>query len=412
MIIRLMVTSLASIAISYGTCLAQQEEPDIKTWESLAWTMDDSLASDIRDTRLVTGLFLSMYLAGAAVDSRYDLGSDLPPADATPDEAAAQAGVEYLTVYLQLDAGDLAQIDRLDERDDLVALGKLAAAQAFEMVAATTGPRTPYRPFVVPGRYVPTQIPRDVSTSNLQHFAFDARRATEIAPPPSPDSDRFVASYIETKRIGGRRSKVRTESEAKASLIFDLQDPHPMIFRILANRDLSLFEQARIMAIYDMGIEDVGAAQFAGKLHFQSWRPITAIRNGDLDNRDETEIDPYWAPLLETPNSSEYPCGHCTFVSATADLLDALLPLEPGERIIIKADDIYTRENNRGFDGDLVSYVEGFEMAYQSYADFAIAGAESRIHNGAHFRFSIDAGLALGKDVAQTVLNKWDGVSD
>ncbi|MEM1141459.1 MAG: vanadium-dependent haloperoxidase [Pseudomonadota bacterium] len=388
---------------------AQASPPAIQAWEALAYMAEGGPDVSVDEVRLLTGLYVAMYLAGASVNDRYELNSGLPAAEASPDEAAAQAGAAYLTNYWQVNADDLAQIADMDPPADLRQLGDAAAALALQMVTATIGEPVPYRPFVVPGRYVPTQIPGDASKAHLRHFAYAAKLATQISPPPLPDSDAFVASYIETKRIGSATSTVRTIDETKASMIFDLQDPHPMIFRVLANRDLSLFEQARVLAIYDMGIEDVGAAQFTGKLHFQSWRPITAIRNGDLDDRPETEVEPGWTPLLETPNSSEYPCGHCTFASASAHMLVKLLPLMPGEKVVITADDIYTKNNNRGFDGDLVSYIVGHRMEFDSWEAFAIAGSLSRIHNGAHFRFSIEAGQALGKDIADAVIATWGG---
>ena len=406
----------ASLVIAAGALLtavnAQATEPAIKPWEDVLWSTEEWPEGEAGGTRLLTGLFLAMYLAGAEVDDRYELGVTLPAAEATADEAAAAAGEAYLKTYFKEEVGRWGKVRRLKRREDLQALAAASAKMAFEMVNATISDPVPYRPFTVPGRYVQTKIPADAYTAHLQHFAFDPVRATQIAPPPAVDSDAFAASYNETKRLGAADSEVRTEDQAKASMIYDLQDPHPMIYRIMEARDLSLFEQARIMAIYDMGIEDVLMAQFAGKLHFQSWRPITAIRNGDIDGRDDTEIDPAWTPLLETPNSSEYPCGHCTFVSATASMLEVLLPLGEGEKVVIKASDIFTEEENRGFDGDLVSYVEGFEFELDSYADFAIDGSMSRIYNGAHFRYSTDAGLALGKEVAATAVKKWDGLPD
>lgn len=387
-------------------------DPAIKKWEDRALGAEPIEGLEVGVYRLATGLYLSMYLAGAMVDDRYTLKTDLPSADATSDEAAIAAGRTYLASYFGESAGRLGRIRRLSGRDDLQELGNAAAEMAFQMVTSTKGDPVSYRPFVVPGRYVPTQIPGDVRTAHLPHFAFDAARATEIAPPPGPDTKQYAESYNETKAIGSAASSVRTEDQSKATMIYDLQDPHPMIYRILERRDLSLFEQARIMAIMNMGFEDFGAAQFAGKLHFQSWRPITAIRNGDIDGRDDTAIDPHWTPLLETPNSSEYPCGHCTFVSGTAHLMNALLPLEDGEKVVILAGDLITTDDNRGYSGDLLSYIDGFQIELDSYADYRVQGSESRIHNGAHFRYSIDAGMALGKDVGQAILDAWDGLPD
>ncbi|MEO0699379.1 MAG: vanadium-dependent haloperoxidase, partial [Pseudomonadota bacterium] len=234
----------------------------------------------------------------------------------------------------------------------------------------------------------------------------------QIAPPPALDSDEYAASFNETKRVGAIKDAERTEEQSKATIVFDLQNPHPMIFRILENRDLSLFEQARVMAIYDLATDDVMLAQFAGKLHFQSWRPITAIRRAELDGRDDTDVDLGWQAFLDTPNSSEYPCGHCTFVAASAEVLKVLLPLKDGEKIVITAEDMYHDPKERGVGKEMRKALEGYEMRYESWDAFAEAGGLSRIHNGAHFRYSLNAGMALGKSVAKANLQKWDGIED
>lgn len=46
-------------------------------------------------------------------------------------------------------------------------------------------------------------------------------------------------------------------------------------------------------------------------MHYQFWRPITAIQNPS-DNliNGGTATDATWTPLLVTPAHSEYPSGH------------------------------------------------------------------------------------------------------
>jgi hypothetical protein len=46
---------------------------------------------------------------------------------------------------------------------------------------------------------------------------------------------------------------------------------------------------------------------FEAKYHYEFWRPITAIRSGDIDGNLATEIDPSWQPLDATPMHPEYP---------------------------------------------------------------------------------------------------------
>ena len=61
----------------------------------------------------------------------------------------------------------------------------------------------------------------------------------------------------------------------------------------------------------------------AAKFHYNYWRPITAIRNGEADGNEATQPDPAWIPLIGTPNFPEYPCGHCTVAGAIAEVMNA-----------------------------------------------------------------------------------------
>lgn len=390
--------------------IAPADTLEIVRWEEFAWQNIGGLDPEVWPTRALTGLFLSMYMAGVSVDDRYDLDVDLPSATGSADDAAAAAGRAYLEKFFQADVGDALPAPG-DVDPPLDALAAAAADAAYELASRTVGDPVPYRPFAVAGRYVPTELPGDPMTAHLGHFSFDPARATEIAPPPSVNSDRHAADLNETRRLGGLESDERTEWHEKATIVFDAQYHHPMIHRLMEGRDLSLFEQARIMAIADMTYEDVLMAQFAGKLHFQSWRPITAIRRAELDGRDDTEVDPDWTPFLETPNSSEYPCGHCTGVAGLAGVLEAVLPLRDGDQIVIKPEDMMGSDPaERGFRGDAESFLDGFEIVLDSWDAFEEEGSMSRIYNGAHFRYSMDAGRALGRAIAATTLERWGGL--
>jgi hypothetical protein len=48
------------------------------------------------------------------------------------------------------------------------------------------------------------------------------------------------------------------------------------------------------------------------------WRPIAAIRNGDIDDNPSTERVATWQPIDLTPLHPEYPCAHCILSGAGA----------------------------------------------------------------------------------------------
>ena len=74
--------------------------------------------------------------------------------------------------------------------------------------------------------------------------------------------------------------------------------------------NLSLLESARLMAMTYTSMADGYIGCFNAKYHFSFWRPVTAIRNGDIDGNPDTVADPTWSPLTTTPGHPEYPSAH------------------------------------------------------------------------------------------------------
>ncbi|MEM6574623.1 MAG: hypothetical protein AAF736_10155, partial [Pseudomonadota bacterium] len=128
-----MIMSIGWFAFSFG-CFAneQAKEPAIQQWEKLAYTAAEFPEVDVNRTRLVAGLFISMYFSGAAVDDRFELNTGLPDADATSNEAAAAAGAAYLLDHFQLDAAKLYDADGATDREDLLSLARAASEMAFK----------------------------------------------------------------------------------------------------------------------------------------------------------------------------------------------------------------------------------------------------------------------------------------
>src|SRR5262249_56360803 len=75
---------------------------------------------------------------------------------------------------------------------------------------------------------------------------------------------------------------------------------------------------ARFMALVAVAAADAGIAVFDAKYNYDFWRPLTAIRNGDIDDNPATERDATWQPIDNTPMHPEYPCAHCIISGAVA----------------------------------------------------------------------------------------------
>ena len=79
------------------------------------------------------------------------------------------------------------------------------------------------------------------------------------------------------------------------------------------------------MALTSVARADAAIAVFDAKYHYEFWRPITAIRNGDIDDNPATERDATWQPIDNTPMHPEYPCAHCIVSGAVASAIEAAL---------------------------------------------------------------------------------------
>jgi len=119
-----------------------------------------------------------------------------------------------------------------------------------------------------------------------------------------------------------RRTSDQTEI-ARFWIITGPQSFDPIVRQLAAAPGRSLMQNARLFALVEMAVADSYIAVFDAKYTFNFWRPITAIRNGDIDGNDATARDPAWEPLVDTPLHPEYPCAHCINSAAARAVLES-----------------------------------------------------------------------------------------
>ena len=110
---------------------------------------------------------------------------------------------------------------------------------------------------------------------------------------------------------------------------------HPFVRQLVTAKQMSVGESARFMALAAFGLNDALIAVFDAKYHYNFWRPITAIRNGDIDGNDVTEREASWLPIDNTPMHPEYPCAHCILSGAIAGVIKTALGTEDIPEIAI-----------------------------------------------------------------------------
>ena len=352
--------------------------------------------------RVQTQTALAMFEALNAIDRRYEsyLGMAASDSAASQDAAAAAAAYDVLvarfpgqkTALDESYAITIAGIADARARDTGVAIGKAAAALALK--AGGIDPaikQIPYLPRAQAGVWVPTQLPvLEPHIITFKPWILERADSVRPGPPPSLDSEQWARDYNEVKRVGGKASTDRTPHETLMARYRITPDMMPS-FRLAADAPgRSAVQNARMFAMNGMIGDDALMAVTEAKLHYDFWRPITAIRNGEMDQNPATAPDPAWEPLITTPNHPEYPCGHCIFAASTAEFMKAEVGNSPAWGV---------RVASRSIPNAAV-------QALPSWDEWARQVSYSRTLGGVHYRFSNEAAEEMGRKIAQQAMTK------
>src|SRR5262249_28982401 len=261
----------------------------------------------------------------------------LPAAPATSKEAAAAAAAAAILVTIDPKTANdtkavvvryLASIADSESKSDGVKLGEAVAAKVLE-ARANDGAKAPdtYRPRTTPGVYVPTVPTAVPQWPGVKPFALTSASQFRPGPPIALASAEWAANYNEMKEFGGRVStkrSVRQAEDAHFWLATDGRVFYPLVRQLAAAREMSLVDCARFFALASVARADSLIAVFDAKYHYEFWRPVTAIRNGDIDGNAATERDAAWQPIDATPMHPEYPCAHCIESASLAGVVQAV----------------------------------------------------------------------------------------
>jgi len=274
-----------------------------------------------------------------------------------------------------------------------VALGEQAAAAILALRGgdSVAAPDT-YRPFTMPGVYVPTVSPVAIQWGQRKPWAMSAGNQFRPGPPPALTSEVWARDYNEVKALGGKNSSQRSAAQTEIARFWEVTMPviyYPLARSVALQPGREVTQNARLLAAAGMAMDDALIAIFDAKYAYNFWRPITAIRNGDQDGNDATERDPTWTPFIDTPMHPEYPCAHCVLSGALGAVLQAEIGSGPVPRLATTS-----------------SLVPGVTRSWTSIAEFTQEVANARIYDGVHYRNSAEVGTALGRKVGELVASK------
>jgi hypothetical protein len=231
---------------------------------------------------------------------------------------------------------------------------------------------------------------------NVLPFVVPSAQMLRTDGPNALTSAAYAEDFNEVKELGSLTSITRTADETDAAIFW--QD-HAValwnrIFRTLAiSQGLDIVESARLFAMENLAAADSQIGGWNDKYYWQSWRPITAIREADTDGNPNTEPDPTWLPLFDpatsvcnppllvTPPFPEHPSGHACATSAFVHTLQTFFGTD---RIGFSA---FSNKSctTRSF--------ERFSHALKEVID-------ARVWAGIHFRTADTQGAVLGRKVS------------
>jgi PAP2 superfamily len=148
---------------------------------------------------------------------------------------------------------------------------------------------------------------------------------------------------------------------------------------VAKKQKLALMPTVEAYTLTSLALADGFIACWDEKYRSKTVRPETVI------NKD---LDPKWAPFLQTPPFPEYPSGHSTISAAAAAVLTQLM-------------------------GDNIAFTDSTEFQYghgvrsfKSFKDAARQASISRLYGGIHYKAALDNGAAMGEKVGLWVLQK------
>jgi hypothetical protein len=348
---------------------------------------------------------LAMFDAVNSIERLYRPYLVQPPTtpETSEDAAAAMAAGVALISLLPHSAEKvngillsyLAAIPDGEAKSNGIKLGETVARKFLE-ARAKDGSDAPdvYRPKTNPGVYIPTAAVVAPMWGKVKPFTMISPSQFRPEPPLALSSRQWAADFNEIRMYGNRNSTERSARQTEDAMFWLTTGPQaydPAVRQIVAGKNMSLIESARFMAITSTAMADALIAVFEAKYHYEFWRPITAIRNGDLNNNPAVTRDATWQPLDNTPMHPEYPCAHCIVAASLAGAVESLLGSAGVPEFAMTS-----------------PTAPGVTHKWTNMRTFADEISQARIWAGFHYRFSTrvgqEMGYKIGHQAVQTIM--------
>jgi hypothetical protein len=363
----------------------------------LGASLENPLHTQVRTTIAQLAMFDAV---NAVLDGPYEPFASKPASapGASPEAAAIRAayivaGNEFPTKYLDIENAYQMAIARVPATQQAIAAGEaIGEAAAYEVLQARANDRrndadqTGYTPVAGPGAWIPTPSgsanPQTPSLQFVTPFGYADPARFRPKPPPALDSRTYTHDYNESKDLGRGTDTSRTSEQSATALFWSPSASALWIanIRSLAS-SMDLLTAARFEAVGIASVTNALIAAWDAKFTYMFWRPVTAIRFGEIDGNSETGPDPTWLPFITTPSHPEYPAAHTT-VGASALAFYTVW--------------FGTDELQLAFKGN-----GGAVRVYSNVRQIHEEEGNARVWGGMHWRNSTRVGTAVGSKVGR-----------
>jgi hypothetical protein len=351
--------------------------------------------------RILATVHAAMFDALNSIERRYQpYIAQLPASPTTSKDAAAAVAAATVLAKLHPSAEDelkralAAYLTKLADNEgkaDGIQLGQAAAGKILE-ARANDGADAPdvYRPKTRPGVYVPTPITVASTWSSVTPFVLKSPSQFRPEPPISLASEQWAADYIEIKDFGGKASTRRSARQTEDARFWLVTGPpayHPIARQLIVSKKMDVMDSARFMALVAIAEADAYIAVMDAKYHYDFWRPITAIRNGDLIGNPAVSLEAGWQPIDDTPMHPEYPCAHCICGATLAAVVETLFDTADVAEVAMTS-----------------ATAPGVAHRWTNLWALSKEVSEARIWAGFHYRFSTRVGTDMGHQIGEYVV--------
>lgn len=223
--------------------------------------------------------------------------------------------------------------------------------------------------------------------ANFAPFTLTGPARYRAPPPPELTSARYAADYNEVKAKGALLNSTRTAEQTDIAHFwtdnFAVQW-NRAVRGIINARVPNMGNRARLLALANLAGADALITSWDSKIFYNLWRPVTAIRNGDLDGNRDTEVDAAWQSLVNNPPYPEYTSGANNITGAMTKTLE-----------------LFFGRDNIVF--DITSNAPLVVKTTRTFSSFTAASQQvvnACVYLGFHYRFADLEGRKQGRSVA------------